>query len=1018
MLSNRYVLTVALMVVSFAAFVPGCTLPDVGVSLNATPGALDFGIDEDLLSIVVTMNPSNTPLTNPIRVIANKPWIIPLDCTSNSDGCFIESPLDIVVIPVRIDRSLLSIGENVGKITLRTGTASDLVIEISVEDTLEADFNVDNQVPEVGEAVRFTDASHTTESAGPVISRLWSFGDGATSAATNPVHAYQNSGFYTVSLTVSTVNSEETRVRPALISVGSTEIGVNFVASSTTVFESDAVTFTDISNLNLPVISRLWDFGVTGNDTSDQSTEESPVFRYAEAGIYTVSLTVSTSAGDVTETKEEYILVQSKVAPMADFSIVGGTVFPAGEEIQFIDRSQAGTAPIQWLWNFGDGNTSEDQNPTHTFETGGVFDVSLTVVSDHGVNTKTRPVTILVTAPTAAFSIVGGEAYFGTETSFQNESVLGTGANPTYLWNFGDGNTSTDPNPTHTYNNLGIFSISLTVTTTHGSDTATQEFNIDFAPPTAVIDSADSAETNQPVAFADTGSTGGTAAINEWLWDFGDGNTSMFQNPVHVYAAPGVYTVSLTVTTLLASNNTDTTAKQITIVNPPLPAFEVDSLSIVTTVPVQFINRTTPGTETQILYAWDFGNGGTSTAANPSFQFAAPGRYTVTLTAMSASSAPHSVSSVLTVDLPPSPNFSGTPRTLFTGDTVQFTDDSDDEGARPITARVWRFGDASISTNINPPHIYQAAGQYTVSLDLQFRHSATGETLSTTRTRNNYIRVVDRELTVGTNTDIIDGDTSSVFALAANPGDDGRVSLREAITAANNTPGADTISFEGSVSILVTSALPPLTDLSGGVTINGGLGVLDGSALLGGENGIEINSAGNVIDGLKIINFPGSGIEIAGIAANDNLIGALGGNAIGNFITANGAYGIKITGPEPARNQIRGNSIFANGDVGIFIPDGGNQGIAAPVITAIEPVRGTVEPNATIEIFIGPDEEGESIFETVIADAAGNFTGTLSLDLFVPFLPVNVTATATDAAGNTSEFSAPFAVPATLPPFE
>ena len=227
-----------------------------------------------------------------------------------------------------------------------------------------------------------------------------------------------------------------------------------------------------------------------------------------------------------------------------------------------------------------------------------------------------------------------------------------------------------------------------------------------------------------------------------------------------------------------------------------------------------------------------------------------------------------------------------------------------------------------------------------------------------------------------------------------------------------------TISFETSVLILVTSALPPLTDVSGGVTINGELSVLDGGALIGGENGIEINSAGNVIDGLMIINFPGSGIEIAGIAANDNLIGALGGNAIGNFITDNGAYGIKITGPEPARNQIRGNSIFANGDVGIFIPDGGNQGIAAPVITAIEPVRGTVEPNATIEIFIGPDEEGESIFETVIADAAGNFTGTLSLDLFVPFLPVNVTATATDAAGNTSEFSAPFAVPATLPPFE
>ena len=115
----------------------------------------------------------------------------------------------------------------------------------------------------------------------------------------------------------------------------------------------------------------------------------------------------------------------------------------------------------------------------------------------------------------------------------------------TYLWNFGDGQTSTDQNPTHTYIQQGFYTVSLTVTNAYGSNTAVKNnyIAIGVSPAANFVATPISGTAPQNVQFTDLSGGGAT----DWLWDFGDGQTSTAQNPTHTYYAGGTYTVILTV---------------------------------------------------------------------------------------------------------------------------------------------------------------------------------------------------------------------------------------------------------------------------------------------------------------------------------------------------------------------------------------------------------------------------------------------------------------------------------------
>ena len=150
--------------------------------------------------------------------------------------------------------------------------------------------------------------------------------------------------------------------------------------------------------------------------------------------------------------------------------------------VAFTDESTAGSSAITaWSWDFGDGGTSTQQDPEHTYTTAGGYTVSLTVTTADGTDTETKADYITVTqpteGPTAAFSADVQLGNAPLTVAFSDESTAGSAAITEWAWDFGDGGTSTEQNPDHTFSEPGGYAVSLTVTTADGQDDA---FAYDF----------------------------------------------------------------------------------------------------------------------------------------------------------------------------------------------------------------------------------------------------------------------------------------------------------------------------------------------------------------------------------------------------------------------------------------------------------------------------------------------------------------------------------------------------------
>ncbi|MFC2000653.1 PKD domain-containing protein [Chloroflexota bacterium] len=421
-----------------------------------------------------------------------------------------------------------------------------MVDYITVGDTgPTADFSA---VPLSGDeplTVVFTDLSTSYDG---IASWLWDFGDGQTSTDQNPAHEYAQDGTYTVSLTVSEADGDtDTETKADYITVSDTGPAADFSAEPLAGDEPLTVAFTDLSTSYDGIVSWLWDFG-----DGQTSTEQDPSHEYAHDGTYTVSLTVTEADGDVsTETLSGFINVFD-TEPVAD---IGLGVMPfAGDEplaLALADLSTSHDGIVSWLWDFGDGGTSTGQNPTHEYTHDGTYTVSLTVTgADKDSDTETRTACIIIsdTGPTADFlatPLSGDEpltcAFTDLSTSY--DGII------SWLWDFGDGQTSAEQSPTHEYAQDGTYTVTLTVTEVDGSmetTTKTAYITVSDTGPTADFSATPlSVDERLTIVLADLSSS--CDGITSWLWDFGDGSTSIEQNPTHEYAQDGTYTVTLTV---------------------------------------------------------------------------------------------------------------------------------------------------------------------------------------------------------------------------------------------------------------------------------------------------------------------------------------------------------------------------------------------------------------------------------------------------------------------------------------
>ena len=367
--------------------------------------------------------------------------------------------------------------------------------------------------------------------------------------------------------------------------------------------------------------------------------------------------------------------------------------------------------PTSYSWDFGNGNTSTQQNPTATYFNPGTYTVKLTATNANGSNTLTRSQYITVyDAPTVNFSANITSGCRPLTVQFTDMSTAGAGnANTSWLWDFGNGNTSTQQNPTTTYSIAGAYTVTLSVTNDKGCSKILSKPNYinANAGPHASFTHTQPAVCRPPASISFANGSTGTGPLT-FSWDFGDGSPiSTLSNPTHIYNTTGSFIVTLVVTNSAGCTDTVHTSSPIVIGGTVTEFSGPDSICV--NVSAAFTNTSAPAPDTAL---WNFGDGGTANSLNAAHVYITAGVYTVKLY-NTYSNCADSVSKTIRVNANPVPDFTAPVTTKCQPPlTVNFSDNS--------TAAVgwqWDFGDGSpISTLQNPSHTYVAYGNFNVKL--------------------------------------------------------------------------------------------------------------------------------------------------------------------------------------------------------------------------------------------------------------------------------------------------------------
>lgn len=308
--------------------------------------------------------------------------------------------------------------------------------------------------------------------------------------------------------------------------------------------------------------------------------------------------------------------------PETDFSF---SAVCLGDPVSFTDLSNFPAGPIlSWNWDFGDGNTSSVQNPTHTYSTAGSFVVTLIATTAQGCADTLSQSIDIYPVPTADFNFSG--LCEGETVQFSDLSSSTSGIS-SWAWDFGDGNNSTLGSPSHSYAGPGTYSVSLTVVDVNGcSDTEVQNHTVH---PLPVVDfSFQDVCDGETVSFSDLSSANPVS----WVWDFGDGSPiSTLQNPNHVFPAPGIYTVDLTVT---SNQNCSSSASRTVTIHPnPVADFSANAACYNDTS--RFTDLSSILSGNIVSWTWDLGDGNSSNLPSPTHVYSQPGQFPVTLTVIS-----------------------------------------------------------------------------------------------------------------------------------------------------------------------------------------------------------------------------------------------------------------------------------------------------------------------------------------------------------------------------------------------
>jgi PKD repeat protein len=527
----------------------------------------------------------------------------------------------------------------------------------------------------------------------PYVAQEWDFGDGATSTAYSPSHAYSIVGSFDVMLVMIKVSgTRDTLIKHNFVTTSNSfilDLGPDKIICS----GGSAILNATVSGAT----SYLWEDGTT----------TATVERFLE-GEYSVEVN---KGGCIAR---DTIYVTSAPSLSADFDYT----FTAGCSpiaTTFTETSQSCTGTVnEWSWDFGDGTpVSTQRNPVHNYAAPGDYTVVLTVKNSIGsVYAASKTVTIDGSiSPTVE---LGNDVRI---CAGNNATLTATGNGATFLWN------TTASSSSIVVNTAGKYYVDVTLDGCSASDTV----NVIVSAPFAVDFTATQLTDCLPMKFKYTDETTFCSGeIDTWLWSFGDGTTSSEQNPEHIFNTAGQYPVRLTVTLKDGSFLKKTRR---TIVNPVPFSVELGADTTICQGNMVTLDAGMPG----MTYQW---NTGENTQQVLAFF---DGEYSVIMT-HNGCVAKDTI--MIYTQSPANIKFGYEAQSQCLPVEVKFTDSTLINCAQTIISWKWEFGDGQISNQQNPNHTYLTAGDFLVRLTI---NTSGGSSISSSKTINikNTVHTVD-----------------------------------------------------------------------------------------------------------------------------------------------------------------------------------------------------------------------------------------------------------------------------------
>ncbi len=531
---------------------------------------------------------------------------------------------------------------------------------------------------------------------------VWDFGDGFTSNLQNPPpHLYTTYGSFQVSLTSFSAPGCSSAVQQ-VVQIAKPVVTINNMPS----YGCAPYTFTPSATVNAidGVATYSWIFG-NGNT----STAANPPAQTYPSGTFKIYCTITTTGGCTAI--DSGIVKVGSVKPTAAYTFVPPT-FCVDSMFKFTDSSVPSPGVDQWFWDFGDGSTANVANPTHAYIKPGTYNVRLTAYDQGCWDSLSHAV--VVNPPLADFKFTG--------TCGQNNSFTFTdnslGPITTWLWDFKDGTTSNVKNPpTHNFPVGPPKTYNVTLTVSSGGCSNTISYSVLANQSTLLAFSAPSVCANAPITITATSPT----SIFSYRFVFGDGTDSLSAGTsvTHTYTTPGTYQVKV-ITTENVTGCVDSSSVYSFLVKGPVAKFTPPAPLTCGALTYTYKDLSTvyPAGSSIVSWAWDFGDGVTSTAQNPPpHTYTFQGNFVPTLTVTDNSGCVSTLDTVtaITVSIPIanftiSDSFScpNAPNPIrFNNTSIAFNPNY-----------TWDFGDGTTSTVVNPIYPYTLVGTFSPKLSI------------------------------------------------------------------------------------------------------------------------------------------------------------------------------------------------------------------------------------------------------------------------------------------------------------